>query len=423
MKKHIKFLLVSLAILTVLIAFGVALTTTNNARAQEQAPMPQELWAEVCPFGYKVVVNPDEDTLINAVSCVSEEVIPEPTPTEPTPTVTVVPPTPTPTQGETEPYPGAPACDHTGMERVFHTLWDSARGCHYDHTHGDNPHELDGLFGTVVFDLAGGEISYPWHTPGENAEVKHKSYVWLVGKDLGCENPYGDGCITDYRAFVHNDLHNVFSSHHTALVEAKICNKNDLTQCGYMLVSGHQAAGDLFIDGQVVIDRPEPNNSPRPQLLHYDQIGNRNFATWYPAFYGWMRVSTEVGDMFGYYPFPTSPIPLANPDELEFVRLSGNASDIQPHVISVGLPGRYISAFDADGDGFANYIGFINVHTGVPGEDCVGISEMCAPLIMDNFPILPGVIQYRGEHKDYDIFFDGQSAGWIEFPGFAPPRP
>jgi hypothetical protein len=40
------------------------------------------------------------------------------------------------------PYPEAPLCPDSGElhdNSLFHTLWDSARGCHYDHEHGQNP--------------------------------------------------------------------------------------------------------------------------------------------------------------------------------------------------------------------------------------------------------------------------------------------
>src|SRR5262245_21230541 len=37
------------------------------------------------------------------------------------------------------PYAGAPLCTDSGESHdnsLFHTLWDSERGCHYDHEHG-----------------------------------------------------------------------------------------------------------------------------------------------------------------------------------------------------------------------------------------------------------------------------------------------
>lgn len=40
----------------------------------------------------------------------------------------------------------------------------------FAHEHGDDPSGMDDVFGTGAYDLAGGEISYPWQTfraPGE----------------------------------------------------------------------------------------------------------------------------------------------------------------------------------------------------------------------------------------------------------------
>lgn len=61
------------------------------------------------------------------------------------------------------PFVGAPLCD-THDDRVWHGLWDAQRGCHYDHTHRNDPRELDDIFGTQFYEWAGGEISYPWQT-------------------------------------------------------------------------------------------------------------------------------------------------------------------------------------------------------------------------------------------------------------------
>lgn len=73
-----------------------------------------------------------------------------PEPPTATPTPTALPPTatsitalpPTPTSGAAvAPFVGAPLCSDHGAEHNtarFHTVWDSAQGCHYDHEHGQN---------------------------------------------------------------------------------------------------------------------------------------------------------------------------------------------------------------------------------------------------------------------------------------------
>lgn len=371
----------------------------------------------VSTVAWEMVCNGEVQTTVAGesllVRCVEET---EPTPEPPTPTPEPPTPTPEPPTGPVEPYADAPACA-THDAREFHTLWNSELGCHYDHTHGDNPHELDDIFGTEVFDLMGGEISYPWHTPGENEEIKHKSYYWLVRRDLPCYSQFSEGCLIHVRAFVHNDLHNVYATHHSSLVEAWVCSEADPTNCGRFLVSGHSATGDLMIDNQQVLDREEPAGAPRPVMLHSDTVGNRNFATWYPVFSSWLRVSTEIGDMWGYYPIPDVPLPAQNAD-LEFVLLpNNNASRVQLHLVGLGFSRRNLESIGQVGVSNVNYRGFLNVHTGAP-DDCTAISMHCAPLILENVPNI-GMFQYRGDYREYDIFFDGVSSGWLQFPGFA----
>lgn len=144
------------------------------------------------------------------------------TPT-PAPTPTDVPPTSTPPSGPVAPYADAPACA-THDPRAYHGIWNAQQGCHYDHTHGDNPHEVDDIFGTGFYATAGGEISYPWQTDGENHEHhKHEGYKWLVRRDLPCDNNNAAGCIRAFRAQPHADLHNVASEYHSYAIEALVC--------------------------------------------------------------------------------------------------------------------------------------------------------------------------------------------------------
>lgn len=105
-----------------------------------------------------------------------------PTPTE-TPvsiTPTAVPPTPPP--GNVQPYVGAPACP-SHDPTVWHGLWDSVRGCHYDHEHGSDPATMNGVFGPWAAQWGGQQISYPWQTyhSGEHGvtyenDAKHGGY-------------------------------------------------------------------------------------------------------------------------------------------------------------------------------------------------------------------------------------------------------
>ena len=317
---------------------------------------------------------------------------------------------------EIAPYPDAPACaEHDPT--AFHTLWNAELGCHYDHFHGDNPHELDDVFGTDVYTLMGGEISYPWHTPGENDEaIKHKSYLWLTGRNTECQSRETDGCIKAWRALVHNDLFNVFSLHHSALLEALVCLESEPDDCGYVLVSGHQATGNMFIDGnfsEPALIGDNPPRTPRPQMLHFCHRGNENSATWYPSFFAFMRVGTQIDDM----PLHWCPED-GTPTKTNFRRLNGNGSLITPHIISAAVPPRLWATFDPDRIGKLNYHGSIDVMTGELG--CGPVGDMCAPFVLENVPLTRQGFQYNGTAHEFDIFFDGQSSEWIQFPGFVP---
>lgn len=333
----------------------------------------------------------------------------------PAPTSTnepTVAPTPTDHVVNNVPDPNDPLCE-THDPAIYHGLYDAVNDCHYDHTHGDNPHQLDALFGDELWTYLDGDLVQPWHTHRENETIKHKSYIWLVETNLECYSQFAAGCITDFRALVHNDLYNPFPLQHSAVLEARVCDEANPDICGHVIVGGQEYTGDLTIDGQTVLDRDEPANSPRPIMLHYDQTGNANFATWYPVFESWMRVATQIGDMWGYYPLPEGPLPTTE-DALEFVRLNGNATSIEPHVISFGTRRANVSVLDPDGDGLLNYHGMLDASTGA--LEC---SDICSPLVVENVPIVDGLqFQFRGSPHEFDIFFDGQSSGWMVFPGF-----
>jgi len=84
------------------------------------------------------------------------------TPLPPTPTSTAAPPTSTPVVSTT-PVAGAPLCQ-SHDPTVWHGLWDSNRGCHYDHEHGINPAVMSTVFGPWGAQWGGQQISYPWQT-------------------------------------------------------------------------------------------------------------------------------------------------------------------------------------------------------------------------------------------------------------------
>lgn len=332
-------------------------------------------------------------------------------------------------QSPIAPFPDAPECTNHNPT-LYHGLWNEVDGCHYDHTHGDNPHEVDDIFGTGYYTLAGGEISYPWATDGENHENhKHEGYKWFVRRDLPCQAQFVEGCVRAFRAQPHADLHNVASEYHSYSVEALVCREAQPDNCGIIRFGGWQAAGDLKIDNIVTIDRQEPDKTPRPTLLHYDTVGNANFATWYPISpSGLVRLSTQTEDMWGVYHLPPSvPVPTLGMADFDFfceVDENGNAnagctnngSRTQPHNINFAFLPRYRSTLDPDNDRIINYQGYVNRY-GAFVQGCSGVSLDCIPISYENV-LIPADNQWQGngETREYDVYFGDQPSGWIKFP-------
>jgi hypothetical protein len=84
-----------------------------------------------------------------------------------------------PSEAAIEPYPGAPLCP-THNDKQFHGLWDYERGCHYDHTHNDDPAPANAIFGPAGAALGGQTISYPWMTQNENDMHGHPGYKYYI---------------------------------------------------------------------------------------------------------------------------------------------------------------------------------------------------------------------------------------------------
>lgn len=411
-------------IIIVLLALSIGLLLAINASAQKSA-----VWQQLC-YG-RVSIEDQGNGLL--VSCFGDsEPTPEPGPTDtplPDPTKTPAPepnstppaqPTVTPA-GLVDPYPEAPACA-THDNRAYHGLWDSSRGCHYNHTHNDDPHLVDDIFGTDFYKWAGGEISYPWQTAsaaGTENDVKHGGYGWLVRRDLPCDSEFTDGCITAFRALYHGigSNHGAYTRYHSYWLEAQVCREDAPTDCGIVRVGGWQDSGDLMVDNITILDEPDNVNRFK---LHYsgehqpDGIGNENYATWYSASQeSWAQVAVQFEDMWG----------LINRDgdagELhlfcdDLSRCSNNGSRVQPHVIGAGVRNRYIALVDPDGDGYADFNGFVDRY-GLPVTGCSQIDLDCIPLVLEQVP-LGTLYQFRGGAREYDIYFDGKPSGWIDYP-------
>lgn len=415
-----------------LVLFGFAVLAVFGV-AQAQSSFD---WEMVCESG-KLEINPYPDGGLFVV-CLMAEIAPTPTPTP----IAGIP---------GEPYVGAPEC-MVHDPNAWHGVWDAELGCYYDHTHGDDPHVLDGLFGTQAYEWMGGDVSYPWQTfsaAGLENNLKHSGYIWVVRtpEEIGtCFSDNSDGCFMAFRSLVHflgSDA-DAKVRYHSIWTEALVCDENNPTVCGVVRHGGWQDTGDLYVDEVLIKDEPLPEfRAPQAFKLHY----TNQFATWYPvSAYG--RTSIEIGDMWGL-------VDTTTPDVNVTFFCAGepgcemNASMFQPHVLGFAIPFNQVdsrgisrgqaSIFDADGDGMANFVGFSDRFgrvlvdaDGVPVGSCeIGLD--CVPLQIENV-VLGKQYQFRGDvlgndphpsgfdgrwpaggYREYDVYFDGVSSGWIEY--------
>jgi hypothetical protein len=321
------------------------------------------------------------------------------------------------------PIQNAPACPGHDP-RTYHGLWDSGRGCHYDHHHGNDPHAVDDIFGTAYYGWAGGSISYPWQTFNSQTgcqenDCKHKGYFWLVRRDQPCFSEYGTGCVVHFRTLVHAMPHTQDTTvrYHSAWLEAFVCDEANPSRCGILRSGGWQDSGDLLVDSQIILDYP--NNVNRFKL-HYDQTGNPHFGTWYSGSPGsqagegglW-QVVVELGDMW-------TRTPADDPHQAHYfcanpsVGCQFNGSRIQPHLIGVAIPPRYRPTLDPDRDGLATFNGYAD-RWGTIVSGCAAVGLDCVPVVLERVPMAP---EYQGrfDYQEYDIFFNGRTSGWIQPP-------
>lgn len=328
---------------------------------------------------------------------------------------------------QTAPFAGAPLCP-THNNRAWHGLWDASRGCHYNHQHGDNPHDVDDLFGTSLFGLMGGEISHPWQTfnaEGFENNLKHAGYFWHVRRNL----PPQDGqtsWISAFRILVHQHPtgRDAPVRFHSGVFEAITTDTSG--ERGYIQIPGMWIDfGHLLVNGQTVLDvgqDAEPGrhkqhvDSGTPQIIWY----GASRATADPdrrgrVDRGFVSVSTSVHDAWD---FTTAANPGGSDDFVCFPnpRCRANATMLRPHLIMVHLRRPVQDMVDADGDGIANWRGYTDRY-GVPVQGCTRASLDCVPVTITN--IRTGVDyvcdrECAASYRDHDIYFGGQTSGWSQ---------
>jgi hypothetical protein len=173
------------------------------------------------------------------------------------------------------PYPNAPLCPDTGTahnDSLFHTLWDSTRGCHYDHEHGQDPFTSEVAAAFPGFNLQAllGGVQIGHTNPSSTAEntVKHGGFKWnvqLVEPEpcVGFEDAtYGTSAsVIQYHAFGDEAIELEARIHSTAAL-VRECSAADPTDYGYIYVVQFQDYGQRITPYQgTVLAYP---NQPSP---------------------------------------------------------------------------------------------------------------------------------------------------------------
>lgn len=177
-------------------------------------------------------------------------------------------PTITATQGGyVLPYPTAPLCpngnadDPDHNKALWHSLWDGARGCHYDHEHGQTPFTQEVRATFPQFDLArllcGNEVSHCNPSSGMENTHKHGGNKWQVDLDAPqqCFEGFESGTIAvdayaiQYHDFGMQSVEHETSTHSTvALLEQ--CKSDNPADKGYIFVGQLQQYGSRVMPYQ-----------------------------------------------------------------------------------------------------------------------------------------------------------------------------
>lgn len=371
------------------------------------------------------------DTAYESPACTEPTNTPEPTATDTPPTETPVPPTPTSEpSGPIEPYPDASPCE-VHDNKTWHGLWNYDLGCHHDHTHGDDPHELDDILGTELYALMDGDgFGTPWQTISADGyfenDVKHAGYIWYVRRDMPCQG--SEPCVDNLRLVVHqHTIHDASVRFHSATVEGTTSDG------GYFLFGTHMDFGDLHAPEGVRVVDVEGNHcgstaNPGNHKQHAVQGGNRAPSNiWYgrsrtnsdvtvDRSCGFVQIGTSAQDPW-IWTSQTEPFMgnyVCYPNE----RCRANATAFRLHLFGVRMD---VPGFDfLYENGVANFEGWADRY-GVPypdGGNCSAPSIDCAPFVV--LGLSQG--QHYGAHsayteqfyQDHDIYFSGQTSNWSQ---------
>ena len=209
----------------------------------------------------------------------TDTVVPQPTNTPVVvPTDTTLPQiTDTPVAGPIAPYPSAPLCPDAlpGAHDTskFHTVWDSIRGCHYDHEHGQNPYtsEVAAVFPNFNLLTLNCNMQVGHCNPSSPVENIQKHGGMKIQVDIsapqGCTVGFESGTVAvdayaiQYHVFGRQDIEFEARQHSTVAL-LRQCKPNNPNDRGYVYVGQLQEYGErcLPYQGQTLLypDNPQP---------------------------------------------------------------------------------------------------------------------------------------------------------------------
>lgn len=442
--------------------------TTEPTTTPSITPLPQTLTLARSVFGCQLFDPPVEQSDGGILFPCHIETI-EPTVTAvvsqtPPATVTDVPTvTPTATPQNIPIFADAPLCpDELHDDRAWHSLWNSTAGCHYDHQHGNDPHELDHKFGTMFYAWAGGELSSPWQTftgagmhhetPGNEAcmenTCKHAGYIWLTVQDFDCrQNVPGilDGaqnCITNGRVLLHVDKTQIdaLTRIHSVWVEAEVCNVgiDGPENCGVYRGGGHLDLGRLNIPRGVYA--PLPNDpdifmfvdfppEAKSYRIHSLCDGTRPDLDSWQSEGNWLYELADVPMLsVGYavhFNDPwgcVNPAMTGNPQDPANVAITDffcygqvgckfNGSEFSLFRIWVIIPDMFDNGeYDIDGrEGYFSYTGYTDRY-GTIQPACTEVGLDCVPVTAEAVPVGRGRLRANQLvlNQDFDVYVCGQ---------------
>ncbi len=347
------------------------------------------------------------------------------------------------------PFPGAPLCP-THNDIKWHGLWDPERGCHYDHTHNDDPALADSIFGPAGA-AWGQNISYPWMTANENSGMGHGGYKYYVNINpkpacsfegyeyLGVNSL---NCVSAFRIQYHDAGGNAHMTKrfHSYYMEVQIKRGNTV---GYIKTGGwadfgclHSSYKKSFLplpgidpvqaNGQTQCGPGGQGLDPDPYRAFGDtwaevqgQTSGDNWSIWTSHNrYGYNRL--------GFFFFRTmdnwGSIDPASPYTEHFLCADGSCkyNNSEHHVFNVFM--MIPSSLDTDRDGIVNYKGYTDRQGNIV-QGCTAPGFDCVPLEIVNAPVgnaiwsrnLSGIRTDGDPPHESDIYFNGKPSGWIKF--------